>query len=160
MTHRRITWISRVSLCLALAGLAGCDLFPTTDPPADNPSNEQPAEAPPPSINIDGRWRHAAAGTMRETCITISQNRIVEIDDGCNGNILILAAAPRADMQVGTNTIRVFASFIVSNDDPATGGAYTYMLEPQPDGSMNGLAIMRPFPTGDILSGQVTWLKQ
>lgn len=150
-----------MSVSLALSGIAGCELFPQDgNPPGGDPSTMQPTEAPPPSFNIDGQWRHAGAGTLRDTCITVSQNRIVQLDDGCNGNVLILASAPRADMQVGTQIIRIFTSFIVSNDDPATGGAYTYTLEPGPNGTLVGSGIMRPFPSGEILTGQVTWVKQ
>lgn len=153
-----------IVICLVLAFVAGCDLFPdgttpgTTTQPADETPDANPPPDPTQTLDLNGNWRHAAAGTLPETCITVENQRITRIDDGCNGNLLILLAPP--DPYVSGAFARLSVNFVDSPDDDIHGGHYHYVLEAQPDGTLRGTGGIRYEPDGPVVTGDVVWERQ
>ncbi len=150
----------RFVICGCLASCLGlqCNLFTPEMPPPT--TGDEPAPEPPaPSFNIDGNWRHAASGTLRETCITIANSRITVMDDGCSGNLLPLVSTPPAQAQGDTGIFRIFASFSDSPTSFTNGGIYTYELMLGAGDTLQGSCSLRMEPNGPILTGDVVLVR-
>lgn len=148
-----------LAICGCLVSCLGLQC-PALQPQTPPPTGEEPAPEPPlPSINIDGSWRHAASGTLRETCITIANSRITQIDDGCNGNLLPLVSTPPAQAQGDTGIFRIFASFSDSPTSFTNGGIYTYELMLGAGDTLQGSCLLRMEPNGPILTGDVVLVR-
>lgn len=149
-----------LSLCAVTAAWLGlaCNTVPGDNLGNGNTGTPETPTNVPTGINIDGNWRHAAAGTLRETCFTITNNRVTRVDDGCNGNVLNLASTP--SNQGSGSTVKVFVGFSASPSDSVNGGLYTYQLQVMSDGTLQGSGVLRNEPSGPILAGDVVWVRQ
>ncbi len=126
------------------------------DPSAGLPTDPNTTLVP--GLDIDGSWRHVAAGTLRETCFVVHNQRIVQVDDGCNGNLKTVFSSPGT--QAFGSRITMFVGVGDSPTDMINGALYTYMLEVMGDGTLVGHGVLRRQPSGPITEGDVVWVRQ
>jgi len=150
--------------CLLLTALAGCDLFPSgaaPDPGDTQPPEQQTPGSDPAPANVDeldGNWRHAAVGSLPETCLTIQNHRIAQLDVGCDGNLLFIFNAPGA--RIFGSDVTHYATAGESSTDTVNWASYTYRLTIQSDGTMPGTASTRFRPSGPVYVEEIVLVRE
>lgn len=93
-------------------------------------------------INLDGQWRGVLQAGFGLVCFTVSDNQVIQVDDGCLGQSNAIISREPATI-TGDRVLWVFG--IDLNGQSAT---VTLDVTVQPDGSLTGsMAVF----TGGIL---------
>jgi hypothetical protein len=146
------------SLIVALLLMGGCETAPTGSDGTGDPTGAGSQSNPPPLFDLTGRWRYEASGDLPAGCLRVEGLRVVEMDDGCNGNLLSIVVNSPA--YVVADTAGVYLTFSLSGGDPQHYGLWSYQLKLQSDGSLAGTATRRIEPNGPNASASVVWRRQ